>query len=69
MFVAAIGALVVAQAGSVGGPMRLPVALNCVAVPVLMSAPADAGTRRAARPRSNRPAAPRTPRCVRLSAR
>ena len=69
MIVAGLAALVVAQAGSVEAPLRVRATLNCVAVPVLMSAQVDAGPRHAVPPRDDRRLPRPTPRCFRLSAR
>jgi len=68
MLVAGFAALVVAQAAGTTAPLRIPVAMNCVAVPLLMSMQADGSNRRPSRQRDvNRPRP--TPRCFRLSAR
>ena len=69
MFVAGFAALVVAQAGSANAPLRIPAALNCIAMPMLMSAQPDATARRAVPVRGDRRANRPTPRCFRLSAR
>jgi hypothetical protein len=69
MFLAGFAALVVAQAGGSAGAIRTPVAFNCIAVPVLMSAQVETEARRAARVRDDRRQPRPMPRCLRLSAR
>jgi hypothetical protein len=69
MNVVAYGALLLAQAGGADGQLRLPAAMNCVAVPVLMSAPGGVDARRTVRSRPGRPILRPAQRCVRLSAR
>jgi len=68
MFVAGLAALVVAQAGGTNAPLRMPMAFDCVAMPMLMSAQGDGSVRRAVRTRIVVRPRPAT-RCFRLSAR
>jgi hypothetical protein len=69
MIMAGLAALAVAQAGGMEAPLRTRDALNCVAVPVLMSSQGDSSLRRAVARRIDRRLPRPTPRCFRLSAR